>query len=133
MRILRPRMYWRKERPDTLRGMFALERINSQSIRCQQVDLAEPAELLSCAGSCTWFGSCTCAPHLTPFCARRAPHLTPLCARCTPRLTPRHASGWSRSRRSRCGRSRSGLGLSIRYCQYSRGRREAERSRQSQQ
>ena len=37
MRILRPRMYWRKERPDTLRGMFALERINSQSIRCQQV------------------------------------------------------------------------------------------------
>ena len=91
-------------------------------------DFADPVELLSCAGSRTCTGSCTCAPHLTPLCARCAPRLTPLCARHAPRLTPPHASGWSRS-----GRSRSGLSLSIGYCQYSRGRREAERSRQSHQ
>ncbi len=98
-------------------------------------DFAVPVELLSHAGSCagrcacTCAGSCTCAPHLTslvptrtplltPLCARHAPLLTPLVPCCTPLLTPLHANG---------------LSLSIRYCQYRRGRREAERSRQSHQ
>jgi hypothetical protein len=75
-------------------------------------DFAEPVELLSCAGSCT------CAPHLTSLVPTRTPHLTSLVPSCTPLLTPLHASG---------------LSLSIGYCQYRRGRREAERSRQSHQ
>src|SRR6266850_6124708 len=98
-------------------------------------DFAEPVELLSCAGSCTCSGSRTCAPHLTSLVPSCAPLLTPLCARHAPPLTPLvpcctplHASG-----RSRRGRSRRGLSLSIGYCQYRRGRREAERSRQSHQ
>src|SRR4029077_5828096 len=83
-------------------------------------DFAEPVELLSCAGSCTCTcaGSCTCAPHLTSLVPTRTPHLTSLVPSCTPLLTPLHASG---------------LSLSIGYCQYRRGRREAERSRQSHQ
>jgi hypothetical protein len=79
---------------------------------------AEPVELLSCAGSCTWGGICTCAPHLTSLVPSCAPRLTSLVPSCAPLLTPLHANG---------------LSLSIGYCQYRRGRREAERSRQSHQ
>jgi len=83
-------------------------------------DFAEPVELLSCSGSCscTCAGSCTCAPHLTSLVPSCAPHLTSLMPSCAPLLTPLHASG---------------LSLSIGYCQYRRGRREAERGRQSHQ
>ncbi len=63
-------------------------------------------------------GSCTCAPHLTSLVPSCAPRLTPLVPSRAPLLTPLHADG---------------LSLSIRYCQYRRGRREAERSRQSHQ
>jgi len=87
-------------------------------------DFAVPVELLSHAGSCagrcacTCAGSCTCAPHLTSLVPSCAPRLTSLVPSCAPLLTPLHANG---------------LSLSIRYCQYRRGRREAERSRQSHQ
>jgi hypothetical protein len=94
-------------------------------------DFAEPVELLSHAGSCacTCAGSYTSAPLLTslvPSCASLlaslvsccAPLMTPLVPCCAPLLTPLHANG---------------LSLSIRYCQHRRGRREAERSRQSHQ
>src|ERR1700722_8522594 len=74
---------------------------------------AQPVELLSCAGSCTWGGIGTGAPLLTSLCAGCAPLLTPLmpcCAAlltplvpcCAPLLTPLHANG---------------LGLGIGYCQ----------------
>src|ERR1700686_4157386 len=89
----------------------------------------------SCTGICTCTGSCTCAPLHTPLVPRCAPLHTPLMPCCTPLhtppvpcCTPLHASG-----RSHSGRSRSGLSLSIGYCQYRRGRREAEGSRQSHQ
>ncbi len=81
-------------------------------------DVAQPVELLSCAGSCTCSGSCTCAPHLTSLVPSCAPRLTSLVPSCAPLLTPLHANG---------------LSLSIRYCQYRRSRREAERSRKTQQ
>ncbi len=83
-------------------------------------DFAEPVELLSHAGSCacTCAGSCTCASHLTSLVPSCAPRFTSLVSSCAPLLTPLHANG---------------LSLSIRYRQYRRGRREAERSRQSHQ
>src|ERR1700723_3709334 len=79
---------------------------------------AQPVELLSCAGSCTWGGIGTCAPLLTPLMPCCAALLTSLVPCCAPLLTPLHANG---------------LSLSIRYCQHRRGRRKAERSRQSHQ
>ena len=83
-------------------------------------DFAEPVELLSHAGSCACAcaGSCTCASHLTSLVPSCAPRFTSLVSSCAPLLTPLHANG---------------LSLSIRYRQYRRGRREAERSRQSHQ
>jgi hypothetical protein len=62
-------------------------------------DLAEPAELLGCAGRractciCTGAGSRTCAPFLTPFVSSRAPVFTSLVPPRTPFLTPFHANG----------------------------------------
>jgi hypothetical protein len=59
-----------------------------------------------------------CTPCLTPLVPSCAPLVTSHVPFCTPLVTPLHSNG---------------LGLGIGYCQYRRGRHEAERSRQSHQ
>ena len=68
-------------------------------------------ELLRGSGSC---GRCACTPLLPSFCASRAPLVPSLVPSSTPLLTPRHASG---------------LSLSIRSGQCSRGCCDCESSR----
>jgi hypothetical protein len=82
------------------KGRAATSTVSVRAMDAQRTSIsafAQPVELLSCAGSCTWGGIGTCAPHLTSLVPSCAPRLTSLVPSFAPLLTPRHANGLSLS------------------------------------
>ena len=109
------------------KGRAATSTVSVRAMDAQRTSIsafAQPVELLSCAGSCTWGGICTCAPHLTSLVPTRTPHLTSLVPSCAPRLTslvpsyaPRLTSLVPACAPLLTPLHANGLGLGIGYCQ----------------